>query len=236
MTEVGEMAEAHAVGTAGEPYAWDGDESDEDEDYRALLDRLRERVPCLLTGEAFEVFTAVAPEGWRVELLEGVIHLWPLMDGNHAVILARIADQVADQRRGLNCYRRLGLLLPAGPVPGEPEPAAGRAEPDIVVAHRRSFCNEDLYQDPAAVLLVGEVTSAATAFNDRVRKSRCYARAGIPVYLLIDRDARHIVLCTEPSGPTGGDDDYRSKATYKFGETIPLPEPLGFDLDTAEFP
>ncbi|MEN8649387.1 hypothetical protein ABCR94_01715 [Streptomyces sp. 21So2-11] len=59
---------------------------------------------------------------------------------------------------------------------------------------------------------------------------RGYARAGIPVYLLIDREAERAVLCTEPAG-----DDYGSKVPYKLSEKIPLPDPLGFDLDTSGF-
>ncbi|GAA2465693.1 hypothetical protein GCM10010273_60650 [Streptomyces lavendulocolor] len=35
---------------------------------------------------------------------------------------------------------------------------------------------------------------------------------------------------TEPSG-----EDYGAKAAYKLGEVVPLPDPLGFDLDTGRF-
>jgi hypothetical protein len=38
------------------------------------------------------------------------------------------------------------------------------------------------------------------------------------------------VLCTEPAG-----DDYVNKVPYDMPGKVPLPEPLGFDLDTSEF-
>nr|WP_319637653.1 Uma2 family endonuclease [Streptomyces milbemycinicus] len=44
------------------------------------------------------------------------------------------------------------------------------------------------------------VASGATAENDRGPKLRGYARAGIPCYLLIDRERGHVVVHTEPSG------------------------------------
>ncbi len=78
--------------------------------------------------------------------------------------------------------------------------------------------------------MVAEVTSASTADNDRNRKVHGFARAGIPVCLLIDREAGTATLCTEPAG-----EDYAGKVAHKLSETVPLPEPLGFDLDTSEF-
>ncbi|MFE9135480.1 Uma2 family endonuclease [Streptomyces sp. NPDC007355] len=74
------------------------------------------------------------------------------------------------------------------------------------------------------------MTSSSTASRDRVQKVRAYARAGIPVYLLIDRDADEAVVCSEPSG-----DDYGHKSIHKLGTAVALPHPLGFDLDTSAF-
>lgn len=102
--------------------------------------------------------------------------------------------------------------------------------PDLVIAPKGSFADELEYHDPAPVLLVAEVTSRSTAENDRVKKIRGYARAAIPIYLLVDREANQAVLCTIPVG-----EDYKRKVPYKLSEKIPLPAPFGFDLDTAEF-
>ncbi|MFJ5076983.1 hypothetical protein ACIP8Z_20545 [Streptomyces sp. NPDC088553] len=55
-------------------------------------------------------------------------------------------------------------------------------------------------------------------------------RAGIPLYLLIDREAGEAGVCSEPSG-----DDFGHKSVHKLGTRVPLPAPLGSVLDTAEF-
>ncbi|WP_353943449.1 hypothetical protein ABII15_18560 [Streptomyces sp. HUAS MG91] len=57
-----------------------------------------------------------------------------------------------------------------------------------------------------------------------------YARACVPVHLLIDREAGQVTVCASPE-----DDDYTTKSSYRTGLAVPLPAPLGFDLDTAEF-
>lgn len=205
------------------------DESSESEseesDYHSLLSLLRNKVPAMAVEEAFDVFSAVAPEGWRVELIEGEIHVAPPAKGEHEEAVSELTGQMAQWRKDqrLRMYTGIGLVLPGTSV-------SGRAEPDVVIAPKGSFANQREYQEPAAVLLVAEVTSPSTADNDRTKKLREYARAGIPCYLLIDREAGTATLCTEPAG-----EDYASKVPYKLSETIPLPEPLGFDLDTSEF-
>ncbi|WP_307840870.1 Uma2 family endonuclease [Streptomyces sp. GESEQ-4] len=70
----------------------------------------------------------------------------------------------------------------------------------------------------------------STAVRDREKKIRGYARAGIPVYLLIDREEGEVIVYSEPSG-----DDYAKSPKRKLGLAVPLPEPLGFELDTGEF-
>ncbi|MET9515374.1 Uma2 family endonuclease [Streptomyces sp. NPDC002994] len=203
-----------------EPYEAEADEVD----YRDLV-KYKDKVPGMTVEEAFDVFSATAPEGWRVELIEGEIHVTPPANGEHEEIVSEVSGQVVVRRKDprLRVYTGIGLFLPGASV-------SGKVEPDVVIAPKGSFADQMEYHDPSPVLLVAEVTSRSTAGNDRVKKIRGYARAGIPVYLLIDREAEKAVVCTEPAG-----EDYTSKVPYKLSETIPLPEPLGFDLDTSEF-
>ncbi|MFJ9900398.1 Uma2 family endonuclease [Streptomyces sp. NPDC091280] len=93
-----------------------------------------------------------------------------------------------------------------------------------------SFADDRRYHDPAPVVLVGEVTSESTAVNDRGPKLRGYARAGIPCYLLIDREAGTVIVYSEPS-----EGRYTRAAEIEISKTVALPEPLGFDLDTSRF-
>ncbi|MFC8217579.1 Uma2 family endonuclease [Streptomyces sp. NPDC057362] len=77
----------------------------------------------------------------------------------------------------------------------------------------------------------GEITSRATAANDRTHKLAGYAEAGVPLYLLIDGPA--------PGGPTvtlfgePRDGTYRVLHTGGVGTPVALPEPFDCTLDTA---
>ncbi|WP_436319456.1 hypothetical protein [Streptomyces zhihengii] len=52
---------------------------------------------------------------------------------------------------------------------------------------------------------------------------------GIPLYLLVDRDASSVTLLSAPGTATTG-----SCAPLPFGKPLPLPEPFGFDLETSD--
>lgn len=84
------------------------------------------------------------------------------------------------------------------------------------------------------------MTSKSNAHNDREpvvgRRARGtrwsgYARAGIAHYLLIDRDPKQpqITLHGNPDRFAGR---YEELLTWKFGELVQLPEPLGFEFRT----
>lgn len=65
--------------------------------------------------------------------------------------------------------------------------------------------------------------------RDRVEKPDGYAAAGIPVHLLVDREACSVTVFTEPEQGT-----YSSATTRPFGAVVELPEPTGFALDTEK--
>jgi Uma2 family endonuclease len=207
---------------AGEPGAGEG-AGEHEPDYLRLLRRTP--VPAMSATEAFDVFSAAAPEGWRVELIEGDIHVTPPANGEHEEIVSETVDQVARRRRdpNLRSYTGIGLR-----VPGASQ--SGKVEPDLLLAPKGSFADEETYHDPAPALLVAEVTSPSTGDNDRRKKILGYARAGIPVYLLIDRESGKVVVHAQPEG-----DKYTSTVAYDLSAVVPLPEPLGFELDTGQF-
>ncbi|MFD3517355.1 Uma2 family endonuclease [Streptomyces sp. NPDC058657] len=107
---------------------------------------------------------------------------------------------------------------------------AGRARPDGILAPRGTFAGQGEWADPDGVLMVVEVTSydSDTDRRDRQEKPVAYAAAGIPVYLLVDRDAGAVLVHSEPS-PTG----YGDVHTVRFGAApVALPAPVGIVLDT----
>jgi Uma2 family endonuclease len=92
---------------------------------------------------------------------------------------------------------------------------------------------------PEHLHLAVEVTSPTNASDDRRPSARrstptkwngC-ARAGVPYYLLVDRapKAARTTLFSIPDRDAG---EYRDANEWKFGETIRLPEPFGFDIPT----
>lgn len=85
------------------------------------------------------------------------------------------------------------------------------------------------------ITLVGEVTSTNHE-TDTGPKLRTYAAAGVPVYVLINRNAKTAHCYTDPILP--GDDPteayYDSDIKVDLGEPLPLPAPYP-TLETAAF-
>lgn len=78
------------------------------------------------------------------------------------------------------------------------------------------------------VAMVLEVTSTRPQ-ADREAKRRCYARGGIPLYLLADRDTSQVTLFSGPEK-----DDCREHCTLPFGKPLTLPDPFAFDPDKSD--
>ncbi|NEC23569.1 Uma2 family endonuclease [Streptomyces parvus] len=167
------------------------------------------------------------PEGFRAELIEGEIVVQPLQDGNHEHCVNAVIKQVLrNSRTDMDFSGNKGLELP-----GSEDRPRNHAIPDGTFAptERRLFRGADPWMPPQGVALVVEVTSTKPQ-ADREAKRRCYARGGIPLYLLIDRDDSSVTLFSEPEG-----DDYRQHITIPYGKPLPLPEPFAFDLETGDF-
>ena len=68
--------------------------------------------------------------------------------------------------------------------------------------------------------------------NDRETKPRQYARAGIPLYLLVDQELGEWTLHALAEGWQR----YQIAASGKYREQIQLPEPFGFAVETGDWP
>ncbi|WP_329220440.1 Uma2 family endonuclease [Streptomyces sp. NBC_01485] len=170
----------------------------------------------------------VVPKGCRAEIIDGLVSVTPVSAGTGHAIAERVTRslyEVIPDTWGV--YQWLATAVPS---------RLGLYVPDLVVLPRApgTGADADDHVPAAAARLVVEITSKATAHNDRVKKPAGYAEAGVPLYLLIDALA--------PEGPTvtlygePEDDTYRLLNTHSFGEAIHLPEPFGLALDTASFP
>ncbi|MFI9785668.1 Uma2 family endonuclease [Kitasatospora sp. NPDC051984] len=175
--------------------------------------------------DQFRNIAAIAAEREDVvfEFINGRIGVKPVPDGDHGEIIRWVSKRCMQHRPDLWLYAEQGLKVERY--------RAGHAKPDGALAHDGAFAGQGEWADPDQVLMVVEVTSydADTHRRDRVEKPVAYAEAGIPVYLLIDRQAGTVTVHSEPRG-----DGYGNISTMDYGHEVVLPTPLGITLDTEE--
>lgn len=167
------------------------------------------------------------PEGFRAELIEGEIVVTPPPDGEHEKYISRIVRQVIKRSSTeMDFSGNKGLRLRSGEACPK-----NHVVPDVTFAplERDLFGDADSWMPCDGVAMVLEVTSTKPR-ADREAKRRCYARGGIPLYLLVDRDVASVTLFSDPEK-----DDYRELCTRPFGKPLALPAPFAFDLETADF-
>ncbi|MEV0278698.1 Uma2 family endonuclease [Streptomyces sp. NPDC050610] len=163
--------------------------------------------------------TMELPEGFRAEIVEGFIEVSPTGRVSHSQITNRL-------RRAMDKYL------------GEDEYAAHQ---DTNVVHHRKVWIPDVLIAPedigevetddgvavkaSAVQLVVEVVSPGydSVQRDRVRKRRAYARAGIPVYVLIDDHDGHGTV-TVLSSPSPAEAVYAAETRVPYGTEVAIPE------------
>ncbi|MEU8587081.1 Uma2 family endonuclease [Streptomyces sp. NPDC048664] len=189
---------------------------------------MAERTSSRMSVDLFErmaEFAASEDETVRFEFIDGRIGLKKVTNGNHGEPAMWLVFQCKHARPDLTLNTTgQGLKVEAY--------RKGRARPDAVLTRVGYFTDQGEWADPDGVLMAVEITSydADTHRRDRVDKPRAYAEAGIPVYLLIDRDHHTILVHSEPD-PEGG---YADVHTVRLGGKVTLPMPVGIELDTAE--
>ncbi|MFF4899530.1 Uma2 family endonuclease [Streptomyces sp. NPDC001068] len=176
-----------------------------------------------MSVEEFETIASTAPETVTLEFIDGRIGVKKVTDGDHDTIVSWLARRCMQTRPDLDLYYGRGLRVEAH--------REGRARPDAVLAPEAHFAGYGEWADPDGALMVVEITSydSDTDRRDRHEKPTVYGQAGIPLYLLIDRDSCTVTVHSGPDRQIGG---YRAVHTAKFGETVVLPDPMGIELDT----
>ncbi|ARF57593.1 Uma2 family endonuclease [Streptomyces gilvosporeus] len=160
-------------------------------------------------------------DGLHLEFIDERLGIKAVPDGDHDEIVAWLQQVCMQHRPELHLYGERGLLIPAY--------RKGYARPDATLAPRGSFSGQGEWAASEPVLMTVEVTShdGDTDRRDRQQKPRAYAEAGIPVYLLIDRDTCEVTVFSKPDG-----DHYDQAVTVRFGTPVEIPAPVGLKLDT----
>lgn len=168
-----------------------------------------------------------APEGCKVEIIEGIVTAAPPPNTKHNLTAARVQRLLYTViPEDWNIYQTLGVELPG---------QSGLFVPDLAVVPDAAVDGGPPTHIPADTLeLVVEVTSPSNAVHDRVQKLRSYAAAAVPLYLLLDRCRPGTSIATLYGEPEDG--HYRVLETVKYGEELPLPAPFDVTLDTGSLP
>ncbi|MFC4124109.1 Uma2 family endonuclease [Nocardia rhizosphaerae] len=178
----------------------------------------------LMTTEEFEELARVAgrvSEGVRLEYIEGKLGAKAVPDGDHVCVLTWLMRVLFGLRPDLWMCQEQGLKIDSY--------RTGRARPDATITQSGGFAGQPEWADPGSALMVVEVTShdQDTDRRDRQEKPRAYARTGIPIYLLIDREKGRVVVRSNPV-----DGEYERILIQPFGTEVGIPEPVGITLDT----
>lgn len=167
------------------------------------------------------------PEEVRAEIVDGEIIVSPLqLNAHQRVVLYLNSVLTRAVREDWWVDSSGGIIV---------EPDWNEYRPDLQVAPRGAWAREgNTGPVLSEVKLVVEVTSPdkRDLVRDRETKYAAYARAGIPLYLLVDRYVSEglTTLYSNPSGSV-----YLDAHKVPFGEKLTLPKPFEVDIDTALF-
>ncbi|MFI7308575.1 Uma2 family endonuclease [Streptomyces hygroscopicus] len=162
------------------------------------------------------------PEGTKVEIVEGNIFMSPQRD-THWDIIADIYDQLRTRHPRKRIKSDVRIDYP-GYLNGFATDVTLIAEGAVKDAKGRWG-----YRDVECVV---EVISKRTGANDYGSKKATYARAGVPVYLIVDPYTGRCRLFTEPK-----DGEYLTEVSVAFGKDLDLTDTaVGLTLRTDEFP
>jgi Uma2 family endonuclease len=143
----------------------------------------------------------------RVELLEGVIVAVAPSNPWHAVVVERVAGalrRAVGERGAVRAQH--ALVLEPSSIP----------EPDVAVVPGRDLDYLDAH--PTHALLVVECADTSLP-QDRLSKSRMYARAGIPEYWIVSRRDDAVEVMRDPDRATAA---YRERRLARRGARIEL--------------
>ncbi|MCI4040397.1 Uma2 family endonuclease [Streptomyces sp. TRM75563] len=162
------------------------------------------------------------PEGFKVEIVEGTVHMSPQRD-THWKIIRRIVRALED-RFGMDVGALSDVRIDFGEGNG--------FAPDVVKLFDQARKDSRGRWLPEHIEFVGEVISKGTAAADYGPKKDAYAAAGVPLFLIVDPYTGRCFLHSEPK-----DGGYHKKLVVDFGLDVDLTDTsLNMVLKTDAFP
>ncbi len=116
----------------------------------------------------------------------------------------------------------LEAVIPEGWYVDTQEPitlANSEPEPDVVVVRGNTRDYLDRHPGAADIALIIEVADS-TLERDRTSKQRLYARAGIPIYWIINLPEKQIEVYTEPV--VAEESIYQRRQDYQLSDEVPV--------------
>jgi len=150
----------------------------------------------------------ILAEDEPIELLEGCLVKQMTKKPPHVVSTGLVQDALTP-------------LLPAGWHVSVQDPITtddSEPEPDIKVVRgdRRDYAER--HPGPGEVAFVVEVADTSLT-SDRGIKKRIYARAGMPLYWILNLPARRLEVYSDPTGPDPAP-DYRQRRDFEADEMV----------------
>ncbi|AUG81334.1 hypothetical protein CFP65_6689 [Kitasatospora sp. MMS16-BH015] len=170
--------------------------------------------------ELIEEVRRIAPENVKVEFSGEVI----IMQAAPSAVHQRNLDHVARQFAG---HVPAGYFSSQNSGLASPQVRKSRT-PDLTVLPEDVPEGENNELPAEAALIAVEIVSPSNPENDWVGKLRDYPLMGIPLYLIVDPSQKTATLFSEPENGR-----YRTREEADFGETVHIPQPFGFALDTS---
>ncbi|MFC9898434.1 Uma2 family endonuclease [Nocardia sp. NPDC127579] len=172
-----------------------------------------------VVAEEIEITT-----GLRVEILGGNLVMSPTPRGKHAGTILRLRQQLQPRMpQGLQPFEVTSI-----PMPDDDD---DYCTPDLIVLPESWADDDDWLADAADVELAVEVISQSEKARQITDKNGWYAVAGVKTLLVIDPRQGEWSLYTHPKSG-----EYKGRLDGIYGDSIPLPEPFGFELDSGCLP
>ena len=186
----------------------------------------------LLPDEVLHLCVQLHNAGYRAEIRLGQVVVTPPAGRESTYIVDRLFNLLIPLKlaNGWRFHQTWGVHIP---------PYQDLRLPDLMVAPDEVEQFDDMRMRGRCALLVVEVCSPGTRKVDWKEKPLDYARAGVPLYLIVDpvTSPRRVTLMSDPLSDLKPLDyhrqAYRQIVTVEEGEVLELPEPFGIKIETS---